>query len=115
MRSSPWTTTTGSDTPVAFTRRSMMSFMTAMSAGVGSTPSTGNAWYSTRRPPCRSRPSFVSIGREPVGLLASGSVRPGTKQMMRASTPMTAMRIGPALRIEAGCYTEPRPTAAGTA
>ena len=32
---------------------------------------------------------------------------------MRASTPMTTMRMGPALRIEAGCYTEPSPDRRG--
>ena len=62
-RSLPWTTTTGSDTPVVFTRRSMMSLMTPIASGVGFTPSLGSAWYSTRRPPSRSSPSFVSIVR----------------------------------------------------
>ena len=63
--------------------------------------------------PARSSPSLVSISRDPDGLLESGTVRLGAKQTMRARTPMTAMRIGPALRIEAGCYTEPPRTAVG--
>ena len=62
-RSLPWTTTTGSDTPVVFTRRSMMSLMTPIASGSACTPSLGSAWYSTRSPPSRSRPSLVSISR----------------------------------------------------
>ena len=42
----------------------------------------------------------------------SGSLRPGKKSMRRAATPMSRMRMGPALRIRAGWYTK-RPTAAG--
>ena len=111
-RSLPWVVTTGSDTPVVFTRRSTMSLMIARSAGVGSLPSTGSAWYSTRRPPFRSRPSFVSTVRhEPSALVESGSWRPGKNTMMSARTPMSRMRMGPALRIEAGCYTEHRAAA----
>ena len=65
------------------------------------------AWYSARRPPSRSRPSLVTIGRhEPSALEESGSWSPGRKSIASARIPMSRMRIGPALRIEAGCYTE---------
>jgi hypothetical protein len=99
-RSSPWTTTTGSDTPVAFTRRSMMSFRTLSASRVGATPSLGRAWYSTRSPPSRSRPSLVSIVRHaPSGAVGSGILRLGKKTTISERMPIRAMRKGPALRI----------------
>ena len=77
-RSAALTTTTGSDTPVVFTRRSMMSLMTPIASGVGDTPSLGRAWYSTRRPPSRSSPSLVSTSRHwPSAAEASGRRRSG--------------------------------------
>ena len=112
-RSEPWVTTTGSETPVSFTRRSTMSLMIDMSAGPGDLPSTGCAWYSTRRPPDRSRPELgLDVPRATSGCWRPGSVMPGKKSMKRATTPMRTMRNGPALRIAAGCYTERPPDAA---
>ena len=56
-------TTSGSETPVAFTRRSMMSRIVLMASPSGTRSPTCLAWYSTRKPPCRSRPSFHSRRR----------------------------------------------------
>src|SRR6267142_5473127 len=88
--------------------------MTDMLASVGDWPSLGSAWYSTRSPPSRSRPSLVTTGRhEPSADELSGNRRFGKKSMRRARTPIRRIRAGPALRIEAGCYTE-RPSDAVT-
>ena len=49
----------------------------------------------------------------PVGDVGSGIRRFGKKTMRRDRTPMRTMRMGPALRIPAGCYTKALPDAVG--
>ena len=105
-RSLPWTRTTGSDTPVVFTRRSMMSLMTPMPRASGHAV-LGQGLVLDPQAALEVEPE-LGLDEPPlaVGRRRIGQPQPGKKPMSRASTPMTTMRMGPALRIPAGCYTK---------
>ena len=101
IRSGSCTTTWGSETPDASTRRRMIVLRTSRSAFVGTFPSAGSTRYSIRRPPCRSRPSLVSSWRASPEELNDGTGS-AKKLATMASNPTTTIRIGPVLRIGAG-------------
>src|SRR6185312_10041341 len=81
----------------------MMSRIVLMASLSGTRSPTCLAWYSTRKPPCRSRPSFHSRRRVSTvpGAAPMIGTRTATRSRKTASTPKTTTNSGAALRIAA--------------
>src|SRR3989337_1928995 len=110
MRSLPSVCTTGSATPLALTRFSMIVRIVSMSPFAGVEPSAVNAWYSPPRPPCRSSPRRVSAN--------AGGSAPGRGNSRRTSTataspPLAGVREREAMRLVAQALHEVQGRARG--
>ena len=101
IRSLPWVVTSGSETPVAFTRFSMIWRIDLEVLGSRDLVADLLRLVLDAETALQVEPE-LRLDRAAARVAGIGRVRPGTKSMMRARTPMMTIRIGPALRISGG-------------